>query len=67
MDTTATVCILLALGLLLVVVLGRGLYAPDSFEDWGKVAFYAYGTPSPCAPNEMEFINGNGEKYCKKM
>ena len=68
MDTTTTVCILLALGLLIVLVLGAGIRMPgEAFEDWGKVSLYNYGSPSPCKPDEMEFINGNGEKYCKKM
>jgi len=66
MDTTSTVCILLALGLLVVLVLGSGMPS-EGFEDWGQVSLYNYGSPSPCKPDEMEFINGNGEKYCKKM
>ena len=68
MDTVTTVCILLALALLVVLVFGGSLRMPgEAFEDWGEVSLYNYGCPSPCKPDEMEFINGNGEKYCKKM
>jgi hypothetical protein len=66
MDTTSTVCILLALGLLVVLVLGVGVPS-EGFEDWGEVSLYNYGCPTPCKSDEMEFINGNGKKYCKKM
>ena len=68
MDTVTTVCILLALALLVVLALGGPVHLyGEAFEDWGEVSLYNYGSPSPCKPDEMEFINGNGEKYCKKM